>query len=236
MSVAKLSLARNNLKPNSPWPGIIKSFPGWKSWFRHPGSGQENRYPFFTVYSRTGYGIPYCKRRKTSIQHRSGCFHMDEPLILINLRWYVSVFMLILYTSLETETLYAAYMNECSLLIVRILLRHCSFLPPLVEERKSSSFMVLTCRQRKTSSSGTGCCTSIAQFHASHLQAKEDEQQRNWMLHEDEPLILRNMEKLCLTLKNANEEIRCTSVYGVGGWEGRSEGAGQAGKDNGRDI
>ena len=38
--------------------------------------------------------------------------------------------------------------------------------------------------------------------------AKEDEQQRNWMLHEDELLILRNMEKLCHTLKNANEEIR----------------------------
>ncbi len=46
------------------------------------------------------------------------------------------------------------------------------------------SFMFLIFRQRKTSSSGTGCCTSIAQFHASHLQAKEDEQQRNWMLHE----------------------------------------------------
>jgi hypothetical protein len=43
-------------------------------------------------------------------------------------------------------------------------------------------FMLLTFRQRKTSSSGTGCCTSIAQFHGSHLQAKEDEQ--NWMLHE----------------------------------------------------
>jgi hypothetical protein len=79
------------------------------------------------------------------------------------------------------------------------------------------SFMVLTCRQRKTSSSGTGYCMSIAQFHDYHLQAKEDEQQRNWMLHEDEPLILRNMEKLCLTLKNANEEIRCAGSWRRGG-------------------
>jgi hypothetical protein len=49
--------------------------------------------------------------------------------------------------------------------------------------------MFLTFRQRKTSSSGTGCCTSIlydgiAQFHGSHLQAKKDEQQRNWIPHE----------------------------------------------------
>jgi hypothetical protein len=43
------------------------------------------------------------------------------------------------------------------------------------------NFMLLTCRQRKTSSSGTGCYTNIAQFHGSHLQAKEDEQA--WMLY-----------------------------------------------------
>jgi hypothetical protein len=45
-----------------------------------------------------------------------------------------------------------------------------------------------------------------------YLQAKEDEQQRNWMLYEDEAAILRNLEKLSLTLKNANEDIRCGNI------------------------
>ncbi len=45
-----------------------------------------------------------------------------------------------------------------------------------------------------------------------YLQAKEDEQQRNWMLYEDEAAILRNLEKLSLTLKNANEDIRWGNI------------------------
>ena len=90
-------------------------------------------------------------------------------------------------------------------LIVQILLRHCFIF---------ASF---------------GGRTKEQHFHGSHLQSKEDEQQRNWMLHEDEPLILRNMEKLCLTLKNANEEIRYAGSRGV---EGGGGGAGLAGKEN----
>lgn len=38
-------------------------------------------------------------------------------------------------------------------------------------------------------------------------KAKEDDQQRNWMLHEDEELILNQLSRICSTLQNASQEV-----------------------------
>ena len=44
-------------------------------------------------------------------------------------------------------------------------------------------------------------------------KTKEDDQQRNWMLHEDEDIILQNLTRLCSTLQNASRDI-CLHVLG----------------------
>jgi len=36
---------------------------------------------------------------------------------------------------------------------------------------------------------------------------KEDDQQRNWMLYEDETIIMRNLNRVCQTLQNASQDI-----------------------------
>jgi hypothetical protein len=67
--------------------------------------------------------------------------------------------------------------------------------------------MLLTFRQRKTSSRVTGCCTSIAQFHGSHLQAKEDEQNR--MLDEHRMALLSFMLLTFRQRKTSSSRTGC---------------------------
>ena len=42
---------------------------------------------------------------------------------------------------------------------------------------------------------------------------KEDDQQRNWMLYEDEKIILTHLSKLCSTLQNASKDV-CLHALG----------------------
>ena len=49
--------------------------------------------------------------------------------------------------------------------------------------------------------------TDLVSLFDELTKTKEDDQQRNWMLHEDEDSILKNLHRLCSTLQNASRDI-----------------------------
>ena len=53
--------------------------------------------------------------------------------------------------------------------------------------------------------------TDLVNMFDELTKMKEDDQQRNWMLYEDEDNILRNLHSLCSTLQNASQDV-CLNV------------------------
>eukprot|EP00090_Calanus_glacialis_P001892 TRINITY_DN11412_c0_g1_i1.p1 TRINITY_DN11412_c0_g1~~TRINITY_DN11412_c0_g1_i1.p1 ORF type:complete len:663 (-),score=127.20 TRINITY_DN11412_c0_g1_i1:157-2145(-) len=49
--------------------------------------------------------------------------------------------------------------------------------------------------------------TDLANLFDELTKMKEDDQQRNWMLYEDEAIIMKNLSRVCQTLQNASQDI-----------------------------
>ena len=79
--------------------------------------------------------------------------------------------------------------------------------PSLQHEFKSQLF------EKESDIKSSHDYTDLVSLFDELTKMKEDDQQRNWMLHEDEDCILQNLTRLCSTLQNANREI-CLHVLG----------------------